>query len=421
MLADRPNEDYTLMKAMAKKASGRPNKDEKKLQSYRDSTTSESGKTKLGSNHRFTIERHLFEHVSVSSPFSKGGALLKTANPYQRLKIEESIGVVRTAGKAVGYGSFVAHQSFSAYGGSYEPTNQRQLETAAIAKARTKFREEVQNANANLLLAIVERKEIFQTIHSLTWKVFAKLREHKNLVVTLMRIADEAKRRKRIKAIVAGLSVKGMSKTKDTFADLWLFFIYGIMPLVLDVQTMLKHIKKFERRQVHGRARKSFNESMEYAEGYWSTEVQKQGFVSCHVTGFVEVVDPLQKLLAEYGFNNIGLIIWERIPYSFLVDWVIGIGGWINSLGALDGTMVTSYNETVTLRSGMNLSNFQSIDSGGWTISSTIINPHAIFYETKSRVLFDKPPLPPMMFGSNMDWRRLLTSVSLLNQQIKKL
>lgn len=417
--ADRPNEDYTEQRVSS--TSGRPNKDVSEYGVYIDSSTSYSGVTRPGQQHSLLMRRFLFEHASVSSPRDKYGNLVLHSNPYLRLKIEESVGVVRIAGSSEFYGSFIAHQSLNAYGGGYEPQDYKSLETAAMSKARMKFREEVQNANANLALAIVERKEIFETILTVTWKVFAKLREHKRLVDSLNRIRSDAERRKRIKQIVAGLSVKGMSKTKDTFADLWLFYIYGIMPLVLDVNTMLKHMKKFEKRQVHGRSRRFFSESRKLSDGYWSATEQRHGFVSCHVTGFVEIVDPLEKLLSEYGFTNFGLILWERIPYSFLADWIIGIGGWINSLSALDGTLVTSYNETVTLRSGLTLSDFRSIDAGGWTISSTIINPHASFYEKKSRSVPNNPPLPSILFGSNMDWRRLLTSVSLLNQQLKKL
>lgn len=427
--AGRPNEDSSEQRIGSQPnepnkerlVSGRPNRRDLNYQTYIDSSTSRTGVTTQGQAHRYLQRRLIFEHTSVGSPRAKDGNLMLRSNPYQRLKIEESIGVVRIAGSAKYYGSFIAHQSLNAYGGGYLPQNHSYLESAAIAKARMKFREEVQNANANIALAIVERKEIFETILAVSWKVFVKLREHKRLVQSLLRITDAEKRRKRIKQIVAGLSVKGMSKTKDTFADLWLFYIYGIMPLVLDINTMLEHIKKIKPRQVHGRARKSYSESRKLSDGYWAAEEQKQGFVSCHVTGFVEVVDPIKKMLAEYGFTNPAMILWERIPYSFLVDWVIGIGGWINSLGALDGTIVTSYNETVTTRSGLNLSDFRSIDAGGWTISSTMINPHSSLYETKSRTVHSKPPLPPLTFGSNMSWQRLLTSASLLNQQLKKL
>lgn len=419
--ADRPNEDYSEPSLARETTSGRPNKDNTEYNTYTDSSTSDSGVTTQGQTYTLIARRFIFEHQSIGSPRDEKSNLLLRSNPYERLKIEESIGVVRIAGSATGYGSFLAHQSLNAYGGGYDPQDHSQLVTAATAKARTKFREEVHNANANIALAIIERKEIFETILTLTWKVFAKLRDYKRLVDSIRSMSNAEKQKERIKRVIGGISAKGMTKAKDTFADLWLFFIYGVMPIILDVNTMLKHIKKIKPVQIHGRARKSFRESREISDGYWATDEQKQGFVSCHATGFVEIVDPIEKLLSEYGFTNIGTLLWERIPYSFLIDWIIGIGSWINSLSALDGTIVTSYNETVTSRTGMNLSNFRSINAGGWTISATIINPHSIFYEKKYRAIFDKPPLPPLQFGSNMDWRRLLTSVSLLNQQLKKL
>ena len=418
--ADRPNEDYSEQSRIVG-TSGRPNKTDEVFNTYTDSSTPDHGTIPPDVTLTYLTKRFVFEHKSMGSPRDENGKLLIRSNPYERLKIEESIGVVRIAGSAAGYGSFVAHQSLNAYGGGYYSQNHDQLEKAAIAKARTKFREEVHNANANIALALIERKEIFETIMTLTWKVFVKIRDYKRLIDSIQSMKDAKKQKERIKRVIGGVSVKGMSKTKDTFADLWLFFIYGVMPIILDVNTMLKHVKKIDGAQVHGRARKSFDESRNISDGYWATIEQKQGFVSCHVTGFVSIVDPIEKLLSEYGFTNIGTLLWERIPYSFLIDWIIGIGSWINSLSALDGTIVTNYNETVTSRTGMNLSDFRSIDYGGWTISATIINPHTVFFEKKNRMIYDKPPLPPLQFGSNLDWRRLLTSVSLLNQQLKKL
>lgn len=424
MISDRPNEDSldtnVSFAQRSSATSGRPNSESLVHKSYQDSQTSEEGQTITGSNQSLLVERRVFSHISVGSPRDQNGKLKLISNPYQGHKIEESIGVIAITGSAAGYGSFRSYQWIGAKGGGYSPKNLSSLEKAAVARARTKFREEVQNASANLLLAVAERREIFETVMALSWNVFKKMRDYKKLVSQLNQLSEE-RRKKRIKSIVSGISVKGMSKAKDTFGDLWLFFIYGVMPLLLDMQTLVSHIKKIDPRQVHGRGRKSFSESRKLVDVYWTVTEQIQGYVSCHVTGFVTIADPLEKLLAEYGFTNLATIVWERIPYSFLVDWIIGIGSWINSLSALDGVEVSGYNETVTFRSGMNLSNLKSTNSGGWKISSTLANPHFWMYKTKTRNVLKTPPLPPLTFGSNVSWRKILTSFSLLNQQLRKL
>lgn len=56
--------------------------------------------------------------------------------------------------------------------------------------------------------------------------------------------------------------------------------------------------------------------------------------------------------LVSLGVTNPLLIAWERVPYSFVVDWAFPVGQWLSSLDALLGYgaswhSVTTYNQTV--------------------------------------------------------------------------
>lgn len=184
---------------------------------------------------------------------------------------------------------------------------------------------------------------------------------------------------------------------------------------------MVNHIKKIEPRAVHGRARKSFSTTIKVTDTYYRGERKHVGYVSSHVRGYVTIVDPYKKLLSEFGFTNLATIIWERITYSFVIDWFINIGSWLASLTALDGVIVTDYNETVTIKNGMSVSNFQSINSGGWLIQSTLVNPEFFMYKHKRRTVPNEPPKPQIFTDVNLNWRRLLSGVALLNQQLFRL
>jgi hypothetical protein len=53
--------------------------------------------------------------------------------------------------------------------------------------------------------------------------------------------------------------------------------------------------------------------------------------------------------LSALGITNPLLIAWEVVPYSFVVDWVLPVGTWLESLDALLGyqsawTSITTYN-----------------------------------------------------------------------------
>ena len=44
--------------------------------------------------------------------------------------------------------------------------------------------------------------------------------------------------------------------------------------------------------------------------------------------------DPTLATFSSLGLVNPALIVWEKVPYSFVVDWFLPIGGWLNSAGA---------------------------------------------------------------------------------------
>jgi hypothetical protein len=57
--------------------------------------------------------------------------------------------------------------------------------------------------------------------------------------------------------------------------------------------------------------------------------------------------------LAKLGISNPALLAWELLPYSFVVDWFLPIGGWLNSLDATNGLafekgFVTVFRESVS-------------------------------------------------------------------------
>lgn len=400
-------------------ASGRPNETVEQTSSFTGKLWDSNGRVTVGPTHTYIIVRKYFEHQSVSSPRISGKLRIRS-NPYSMKKLEESRGIVRVEGSSHMYGGFVSHVYFSTGGGNL-PFDVTSLETQAVSRSREKFLKEVQNASANILLALVERREILETVMALTKEAYKKLREYKKLIDRFNRLTSDLARKRFLEKYLTGFSGRGLSKSKDKAADLWLFYSYAIMPLILEIEQMVNHIKKIEPRAVHGRARKSFSTTIKVTDTYYRGERKHVGYVSSHVRGYVTIVDPYKKLLSEFGFTNLATIIWERITYSFVIDWFINIGSWLASLTALDGVIVTDYNETVTIKNGMSVSNFQSINSGGWLIQSTLVNPEFFMYKHKRRTVPNEPPKPQIFTDVNLNWRRLLSGVALLNQQLFRL
>jgi hypothetical protein len=70
--------------------------------------------------------------------------------------------------------------------------------------------------------------------------------------------------------------------------------------------------------------------------------------------------------LASVGVTNPLLIAWELVPYSFVVDWFLPIGGWLESLDALLGFGPAFTSQSVYTECNWTLQGL----SGNWGASS---------------------------------------------------
>jgi hypothetical protein len=58
------------------------------------------------------------------------------------------------------------------------------------------------------------------------------------------------------------------------------------------------------------------------------------------------IASPLQSFLGQTGFTNPINLLWEILPFSFVVDWFTGIGPYLESLSAWDGLVFRDGSET---------------------------------------------------------------------------
>lgn len=48
-------------------------------------------------------------------------------------------------------------------------------------------------------------------------------------------------------------------------------------------------------------------------------------------------VNDFYKKLSEVGVTNPLTVIWEKVPFSFAIDWFLPVGGWLDSMDAAIG------------------------------------------------------------------------------------
>jgi len=157
-----------------------------------------------------------------------------------------------------------------------------------------------------------------------------------------------------------------MADTLNMLSGSWLEWRYGITPLIIAVESAIKHFKDQSRTLQGELLRKRGKVVKEIPQppvalgsypgycgftGSMMVEVTKKTVSSVYFN-FTQPVTWQER----YGLNilNAPALIWERVPLSFVLDWFLGVGLWLQSINLSDKRTVlgstTSQKTTVTYR-----------------------------------------------------------------------
>lgn len=127
----------------------------------------------------------------------------------------------------------------------------------------------------------------------------------------------------------------------DFFADAWLEIRYAWIPIMLDAEAavaVLKSEHKLAARQTfRGFDQSSLTKSKEVV--FDTSQGTLRGSVDAKCTtraraGCLCQAKVSNGLSHELGLLNFGTLVWEMIPFSFVVDWFIDVSGWIDTFNA---------------------------------------------------------------------------------------
>lgn len=157
---------------------------------------------------------------------------------------------------------------------------------------------------------------------------------------------------------------KGASRSK-TWANNWLEYKYGWMPLVMDAYGIAQHLATLMRDEAPifmSRKRRSARVQLPDQTGYDRSgnfrvdyrrrdnqEVRQQVCIYYQVD--FAALDNLNRL----GLLDPGATMWETVPFSFVADWFIPIGDWLSQANAWRGLTYMGGCYTVTKRSQMRI------------------------------------------------------------------
>lgn len=143
------------------------------------------------------------------------------------------------------------------------------------------------------------------------------------------------------------------SRAKDT-GGRWLEYQYGWMPLLSDISGAVDTVVNGFVREPRISAVRVLREdlpqvapSTQVVGGYpWVSTHNVRGFRLVKVRLDFKV-DGVAADLSRFGLLNPLAVAWELVPFSFLVDWVLPIGDFLNALDATSGLTFIGGSETL--------------------------------------------------------------------------
>lgn len=196
----------------------------------------------------------------------------------------------------------------------------------------------------------------------------------------------------------------GFKVRPENAAETWLEYWFGWSPFINDFYSVGDVMTQpLPGGRYYGTSRAQFTETLDYN----GISITRDRAVHFRVGAEVYLENPNRFLLAQLGLANPAQIVWELIPFSFLVDWVTDFGSFIGSFSDFIGTDVrNAYFTAMCHWSETHAPFYWSYEGGPMTTSGVAMFRTPGLYR----------PIPNMQITANLgqSLTRTATAVSLL-------
>jgi len=174
--------------------------------------------------------------------------------------------------------------------------------------------------------------------------------------------------------------------TTGVASDTWLAWQYGVRPLISDLKGAVKEYYKVRQTQPLIRSytiHASSDERVgEFQSQPWTSVYnpaltrQTQWAQKARVRAYAEFQDSAQAWdvsAQRLGLTDPILLAWELIPYSFVIDWFINVGEFLEASGTITGLKRVGIHVTTTTEE------YSRVDQGGGSATRSQVIKDRVF------------------------------------------
>lgn len=226
---------------------------------------------------------------------------------------------------------------------------------AATDRAILAVRSRIKSQHVNLGVAFLERKQtagLFRsTVTTLGDAISAAKAHDWRKLKSVLKVNPRLTRREKDAIKRFGRSTKSVEHRKKLASDLWLANAYGLQPMLQDVRgaatALAEHdvatpdryrLKAVGSASVTDRFTTSTTAETGISSGAPANLTRKHrrvGSARYIIHAYME--NPALAQAAALGLTNPASWIWEKTPWSFVADWLLPIGAYLDSMDATLG------------------------------------------------------------------------------------
>lgn len=210
-------------------------------------------------------------------------------------------------------------------------------------------------------------------------------------------------------------------KASRSFSKNFLEWHFGWSPLLDDIHTSCEILSKpFRAHKAAGSA----SEKSSFLLGATSPEVWKDGgkqnwTVSARVAAYIRVTNPNLNLAAQMGLTNPATVLWELVPFSFVVDWFVNVSDFLGQFDEFIGLALDEPYHSFKATGSAQLEHFVWLHestppySGYWSKTGSIDSSLSEFYRLRGLPSIELA----INHGTILSVSRAVTAVALLIQK----